>query len=340
MEATRLWPPASRPPTLNSTIESQGRVVLARRPHTLNKKLVHMIRSLASALIVAVAPAIAGQSSSVLNPLLARHDAVGRAIAYQMHATNQHGERVSRYDADASGTMVRDSAGHQIDALVWRRLVVDGVEQQLPASGAAVEQRLGFAPGFLIPPDVAHTDPRLTGPVLDLFTFYVDWWLAARSPTLQRPGDHVHVPGRGSNSWANGPAVMVAADAVDFDVTLISLDSSTHRAVIDVQHLPPDSARVRMPAEWMDGRLGIEPNNWAEVEARDGAFVAAVGRETFDDRIVIDLTNGQIVSAAMDNPVEVLEQRCTDRELKQCGAPNRYRIVRRIEVTRVSTADH
>jgi hypothetical protein len=294
-----------------------------------------MIRCLTFSLVVASAPALAAQAAPALNPLLARHDAEGGTIAYHMHATNQTGDRLLRYDGDASGKIVRDSAGHLIDALAWRRLVVNDTVQQLPADGAAVEQRLGFAPGFLVLPDVARADPRLTGPVLDLFTFYVDWWLAARSATLVRPGDHVHIAGRGSNSWANGPGVVVAADAVDFDVTLVSIDSSARRAVIDVQHLPPDSARVAIPAEWMQPRFGAEPNNWVEVAARTDGFVAAVGRETFDDRVLIDLTNGQIVSATMDNPVDVLERTCTDRELKQCGAPNRYRIVRRIEVTRV-----
>jgi hypothetical protein len=48
-------------------------------------------------------------------------------------------------------------------------------------------------------------------------------------------------------------------------------------------------------------------------------YVAAVGRETFDVQLVVSLVDGRIVSATMDNPVDVLERTCSDAALTSCG---------------------
>jgi len=77
--------------------------------------------------------------------------------------------------------------------------------------------------------------------------------------------------------------------------------------------------------------VGASQNNWAEVEkGQDGKFAAQVGRETFEANIKIALATGRIVSATMDNPVEVLERTCNDAALSDCGAPVRYGIRRQI----------
>jgi hypothetical protein len=75
------------------------------------------------------------------------------------------------------------------------------------------------------------------------------------------------------------------------------------------------------------------PNNWAEVgKSKDGKYVASVGKETFDVVIETSLTDGRILSATMDNPVEVLERECSDAALTSCGEPIRYQIRRLIEI--------
>ena len=50
---------------------------------------------------------------------------------------------------------------------------------------------------------------------------------------------------------------------------------------------------------------------------------------------VVDLSTGRILSATMENPVEVLERECEDVEAKRCGEPVRYRIIRTIELVPV-----
>ena len=78
--------------------------------------------------------------------------------------------------------------------------------------------------------------------------------------------------------------------------------------------------------------MGDTPNNWVQVKnAVGGKYVASIGKEVFTDEIHLS-ANGTIVSASMDNPVEVKERDCSDAALTQCGAARRYRIQRHVEV--------
>ena len=52
--------------------------------------------------------------------------------------------------------------------------------------------------------------------------------------------------------------------------------------------------------------------------------MAEVGKETFEVEINVSLKNGKIISATIDNPVEVLSRDCEDAELSRCGPPKRF----------------
>ena len=83
----------------------------------------------------------------------------------------------------------------------------------------------------------------------------------------------------------------------------------------------------------MSASVADTPNNWVEVsKTQEGKFSAQVGKETFVARIKISLADGRIISATLDNPVEVLERVCTDAALTSCGEPVRYQIRRQIEI--------
>lgn len=75
-------------------------------------------------------------------------------------------------------------------------------------------------------------------------------------------------------------------------------------------------------------------NNWVEAgKNAAGKYIASIGKETFDDVIVVRLADGRILSANMDNPVQVLERQCSDAALTACGRPIRYEIRRKIQIT-------
>ena len=83
----------------------------------------------------------------------------------------------------------------------------------------------------------------------------------------------------------------------------------------------------------MQAPLFDTPNNWVEVtKTTDTSYVAGLGRETFDVQIDVRLSDGSILAATMDNPVDVMERVCRDSALASCDAPHRYRILRRISL--------
>jgi hypothetical protein len=247
-----------------------------------------------------------------------------------MDASNQDRSRTTKYSAHADGLVRKDSLGRFIEEFEWSDLVQNGRPLPLPAHTLSVRQQLTLEPTLVLQPNLARTDPRLIGPILDLFTFYVDLWLAAKMP-LARAGDHVRFPRNAPSSWADGQSIIVGQDAVDFDITLVSLDSASSLARLRVLHVPPAAQSIQFPASWMRTPLFDTPNNWLQVaKASDTGYVAGVGRETFAVDLAVSLADGRIVDATMDNPVDLEERVCRDAALTACGAPYRYRILRRI----------
>src|SRR6185503_16110838 len=189
------------------------------------------------------------------------------------------------------------------------------------------------APGTPSIPDMRTIDPRLVGPMLDLLTFYVDLQLAGRMPSLARAGDHARVVIPVNPSWGDGRQILRGEDAVDFDFTLERVDSASRVATLVVRHVPPVSARIKMPAPWMDAPVVDTPNNWIEVaKLPNGRVAGRVGKETFEVRMRVDLEDGRILGATLDNPVDVLERECSSAALTDCGEPIRYRILRTIAI--------
>jgi hypothetical protein len=75
-------------------------------------------------------------------------------------------------------------------------------------------------------------------------------------------------------------------------------------------------------------------NNWVQLQkANDNKYVAAVGKETFEVRITVNLNDGRILSASMDNPVETLERECADLALTKCGDSKPHLIRRRVDLS-------
>jgi hypothetical protein len=261
---------------------------------------------------------------------LARRYREGDSLHYRMDATNQNRDRVLKYSASTDGVVRRDSLGRFVEDFEWSHLVRNDSAISLPAGAPTVRQRLTLAPEFIIPPNVPKIHPALPGPVLDLFTFYADLWISAKMP-LAHAGDHARLPGTSANSWADGQTLIVAEDAIDFEMTLTAVDTVARVARLEVRHVPTAEPHVRLSADWMKVPLFDKPNNWVEVtRGEHGSYTAAVGRETFDVRLVVSLTDGRILSATMDNPVDVLERTCSDAALTSCSPPTRYKILRTI----------
>jgi hypothetical protein len=269
---------------------------------------------------------------------LARRYHGEQSFAYAMRAVNEDRHQTLRYSAVAA-VHVRPDAGACVEEVDWGQLVVNGSAHPLPANGPAVHQELSLAPEYRWSmPDVAHLDPALIGPVLDLMTFYVDLWLAMKTGQLVRAGDRFVVPRGGPNSWADGRRVLLGEDAIDFDVALSAVDAAARTATVIVRHVPPAQPAIRLPAAWMRAPVADTPDNgvpcnWVEVErlAAD-RFVSAVGRETFTVELRVDLDDGRLLSATMDNVVDLVERPCTHEALDDPGAPVRSRIHRRIEL--------
>jgi hypothetical protein len=256
----------------------------------------------------------------------------GEAISYRMKAVNEGHLRTIRYEAQASARVRRDPSGLLVEDFAWTGLVVN--DQPIPLRPASRQFRedLSLSPEYTLSvPDLGKVQPILIGPITDLLTFYADVQLAMRQSNLLRAGDHVYVKHGTPNSWADGTYTVFGQDSIDFDITLTAIDEVAHEATLVVRHVPPAQAQIQFPATWMVVPVGNLPNNWVEVEkGGQGKYSAEVGKETFEVVIKLSLPSGRIISAEIDNPVDVLGRECDDAALSKCGAPARYGIRRKV----------
>jgi hypothetical protein len=279
----------------------------------------------------------AAPSQAVAVLTLERRYQDGEAVAYKMQATNEGHVRNIRYEARVSGAVKKNAAGVFVEELAWSDLSVNGQPTALTPASEQFRETLSLAPDYgLSIPDLSEVQPVLIGPITDLLAFYSDVQLAMRQKSLLKAGDHVYVKHGTPNSWTDGTYVVFGQDAIDFDIVLKSIDKTSRTAVLVVRHVPPKEPGIQCPAEWMRAPVSDAPNNWVEVEKSSdspgGKYAAEVGKETFRADIAVALGSGRILSATMDNPVEVLQRDCTDRALESCGDPIRYRIRRQVAI--------
>jgi len=303
----------------------------------------------AFSLFILIFPAIfpGAARSQTIAPLERRYQE-GESVAYKMQATNEGHVRNIRYEARVSGAVKKNAAGAFLEELAWSELKVNGQPTALTPASEQFRETLSLAPDYgLSIPDLSQVEPILIGPITDLRAFYSDVQLAMRQKTLLKAGDHAYVKHGLPNSWADGTYVVMGQDALDFDITLKSVDKTSGTAVLVVRHVPPEESTIQWPTEWMRAPVSDTANNWMEVEKSSDSsgnkpgdkYAAEVGKETFEADITVSLRRGRILSATMDNPVEVLQRDCTDRALTACGDPIRYRIRRQIAIVAEDTGE-
>lgn len=270
--------------------------------------------------------------------VLARHYQDGEKIAYSINSLNQSRGNSNEYEARAEGVVSKDASGIFAETFAWTDLQLNDQQIRLSPGSLAFREPLSLAPGsrLAIPP-LNRVQAGLIAPITDLLTFYADVKIAMNQK-LGRAGDHAYVKFGAPSSWADGSKVVLGEDSVDFDVTLRSIDQATQTATLVVRHVPPAQPQIKSPAAWMGDRVGNSPNNWVQVEKLpDGKYIASIGQETFNVEIKLALATGRILSATLDNPVQVLERACDDAALTACGNPERYTIHRQISLHADST---
>jgi hypothetical protein len=264
--------------------------------------------------------------------VLARHYQEGEKIGYTISSLNHARAETTEYEARAEGVASKDQAGVFVESLAWTDLQLNDRQVRFSAASSAFREPLSLAPGAKLGlSDLGKVQPGLIAPITDLLTFYADTKIAMNQKGLMRAGDHAYVSFAKPSSWADGTKVIVGEDSIDFAILLQSVDQAAQVATLVVRHVPPEQPQLKLPARWMSAPVGASQNNWVQVEkTSDGKYRAGVGQETFDVEIKVSLATGRILSATLDNPVDVMERVCTDAALTACGDPERYSMRRQI----------
>jgi hypothetical protein len=292
-------------------------------------------------LVIAIAaidlPSICeAQTPAAAPSILARHYQEGEKLIYHMKATNKDRVNNVSYEIDANGTVKKNAAGNFVEEYAYANFIQNGKPVDMTPAMRDFRQNLSL--DSATPTGVPNLSQvvQMVGPITDMLTFYADLWLAVKLNKFSKPGDHFYFDAMANtpNSWADGTYTIVGEDVIAFDFTLTGIDNANKIATLEVRHVPPPNPQIKLPAEWMRTPVADTPNNWVELQkSDDGKYSGQVGKEVFDAIIKISLVDGKILSATLDNPVEVIERDCTDLALTKCGDPMRYQIRRQVEIT-------
>ena len=152
---------------------------------------------------------------------------------------------------------------------------------------------------------------------------------------LLQPGQTAYVPRTRPNSWADGTRVLIGQDVIDFNLKVVSVDPQKHTETLLIEHLPPPALHIQRPAPWMQLPASGTPNNFVQISKEDDDFIAETGKETFDVRLILDTTDGHILSAIMHNPVALTVRLCHDQALTRCEPATQKTILREINWTQI-----
>jgi len=272
------------------------------------------------------------QAASAASPLH-RQYRDGEKLTYHMKAVNENWH----YEIDAVSLVKKDASGRFFEEYQWKHMTSSGQAVPMAPSSTDYRQRLTLDPDQIpSAPDLTKVDPKLIGPITDMMTFYADLWLASKLGALKKAGDHFYFRNpMPPSSWADGTRVLVGEDAIDFDMTLRTVDAAAGTALLEVKHVPPKDSAVPFKAAWMQAPVGDGTNNWVEiVKNAQGKYEAGVGLEMFTVDLTVSTADGHIVSATMENPVSTIERVCEDEALTTCGPAKRHEILRKIELVR------
>jgi hypothetical protein len=246
--------------------------------------------------------------------MLQRRYADGAISHYVMTGNNDGWQ----YTIHATDLVKRDTSGRYYEEIRWSNLTSNAHQSLTPASLALSQSvSLDDPVSYMKVPDLAAVQPLLIGPITDTLTFYSDLLLAMQAKLVQ-PGQTAYVARTTPNSWADGQRILVGQDVVDFSLKVENVNPAEHSETLLIQHVPPRALHVQLPAKWMQEAVSAEPPNFVQVSRTGDGFTAEIGKETFDVHLVVDTRDGQIISAAMHNPVALATRECADRELTHC----------------------
>jgi hypothetical protein len=265
------------------------------------------------------------QPDTGLSPLQRRYTN-GVVSNYEMTGDNDGW----RYTIRALDVVKRDANGRYYEEIQWSNLT-SNVSQTLTPASLAFRQSLSLddPASYMKVPNLTNVQPLLIGPITDTLTIYSDLLLAIEA-NLGHSGQSAYVPRSTPNSWADGQRVLLGQDVVDFSLKVEEVNPSEHTETLFIQHVPPPGLHVQLPADWMRTASASVPANFVQVTKEQDHFIASVGKETFDVRLVVDTRDGKILSATLHNPVTLTTRECTDRELTHCGSAVPKTVLREI----------
>jgi len=255
----------------------------------------------------------------------ARHYVEGQVDRYELR-TKIDGTPTEEVGISLHRAVTRDNIPYE--SVRWASLTDTAGGDYSDAARKMPEYDLSLHPMGLPRLVKPKDNPKMMGPVTDLYTFLFAISPLAGITKLNKPGDRYVRPDLLTGDWSNGNDVLVGQDRTELHLKLIS--TTPDAVVYESAFLPPRNASLTMRREWMQPPVCESPNNFQMVRRQGPGFLVIWGCEEYTVLSKIIPSSGKISSAQMDNRLRWKMKFCNDPDLTKCvDQPNltRRRIV-------------
>jgi hypothetical protein len=251
----------------------------------------------------------------------ARHYVAGEVFGYELATTHLYDGLFDRCEVGTSShEVLADATGESVS---WVGLTVEdatGAIADLTDEALAVPT---YEMSLLADADMAMPDlvvPDMVGMITDLFTYYVAVSSALGVQELHEPGDQVTADALAHGDWSDGAGTPVGDDCILATVELLALDPQGTASFETRFEVPddPDCFEWEVDA-WSEPIAWGVSNNFQQVTDQEGDLVAMYGVEWFTIRSEMDAVDGRILSATMDNQLDLRLLAGCDESWQDCA---------------------
>jgi hypothetical protein len=159
-------------------------------------------------------------------------------------------------------------------------------------------------------------NPKMLGPVTDLYTFYFAVSPLAGIENVSQDGEEYVRPEPITGDWSDGKDYLVGQSHVEVRMRLVK--AGPDRVTYQTAFVPTHGLRTE--TAWMSAPVCAgQPNNFQMIRRQGDGYVAVWGCEEFKVETEVGARTGRILSAHMDDRLTWKLMYCTDRELTKCS---------------------
>ena len=242
--------------------------------------------------------------------------------AYELTTSVWHDAAFEKREVGVSEhEVLADATGELVG---WTALTVEAPEGTFTDESEAAQSVSPYEMSLQVGIDLELPDlvvPEMTGMITDLFTYYVAVSSSLGVTEVHESGDVYTQDEPVVGDWSDDLGTPVGQDCILPSIELVELDEDEGLARFETRFEVPDAPDCLdwVHESWSTPVVDGQENNFQQVVDVDGDRFAMYGVEWFTIQSDVDASDGRILSATMDNRLDLQLLGMCDEDWQSCG---------------------